>query len=150
MKYVDFYKQYPKYKGYIDNPVVYRLFIFLSNPINIKKMVVANDVYKKPPLYGVLTEVENNFHDPDIFSFCNDGPRQLTGSLVYYVLSYFGYKPIKPRRITKLKYFTSASIYEYTQENARYVLSERTEIIDKNTDEVISSEVEIYNSTLNN
>ena len=116
MSYDRVYMWYPRYQKYYDNNIVKKLYKFMSEPENIEKMLIANDVYGRPALAGIISEVEAHFHDPVNFNLNENILKQFVGSMVREIINDFGYDIDRQKSISNTKYIKSATYYKKSGE----------------------------------
>ncbi|NEZ46184.1 hypothetical protein FDF74_03035 [Clostridium niameyense] len=118
-KFDDFINKYPKYKKYAHNKYSINVFEFLSDPVNINKMLLANSK-NKPALSGCISELESKFNISPDFDFNNPTVKQAIGSMVKIILTPFGYTPKAQKKMPKgsSKYFKSSTNYRFDSEKA--------------------------------
>lgn len=106
---------------------------FLSNPVNVQKMINASEAHY-PALSAVVAELEEKFAYSEGFPLHHDAPdknaknRRNVGWMVRFVMREFGYTPIEKSDRTRIgsnsgsKYFGNASLYKKENVNANYVI----------------------------
>lgn len=132
MDYNDFFEQegYQKYRKYEDNPLMKKVFEFFIMPKNISEMIRACN-NNRPALEGVVKELEIKFPPTQGFDFENDKfLKQAVGSMVKYIIGFFGYEVNIQKNISNPGYFKSATHYKYNESKAEKTLAEKIVIKD--------------------
>lgn len=109
ISYNDFLLENPRYRGYSDNQDVKELFDFIETPTSVVKMIIAL-TNERPALAGIVHEVEELYGEK-LNLDTNKAMRQLIGIFVRYVMSFYGYEPAEQKRLSRTRYFVTASHY---------------------------------------
>ncbi|MFP7300526.1 hypothetical protein [Neobacillus niacini] len=107
----------------INNSDAAAVFSYLSEPENIKNMIVFSDM-QLPVLTGIVKSLEETFQTSKDFSLVVDSNRQTVGKMISFIMDFFGYSPIRHisssekrlRNFSGARYFKSSAIYEKTHE----------------------------------
>jgi hypothetical protein len=128
-----FIEENPRCKKYSENKTARSLFIFMSEPENIDKMITANNK-GRPALEGILSEVENKFNKKNEFDIEKDVfVRHTIGIMVREVLKEFGFvvdrTEINRQKNINAKYIKSATHYKYNKNKAKKKIKKIVSII---------------------
>ena len=133
VSYSDFFKldENRKYKRYIDNQTVSRVFEFMCEPRSIDLMITASES-NRPALESIIIEIESKFPLSDEFNLEKDYTlRKALGSFVKYILFDYGYRVNKQKNISKGTYIKSATHYTYVKDGAIKKIVKEYRIEDK-------------------
>lgn len=98
-----------------DNPSFKDIFDILNADESLISAIDASEV-NKPALSANVNKIEDYVTDNpscDI-DLTDDATKQAIGTLQKIVLEPFGYTPVKSKRLTNSKFFSSAACYELT------------------------------------
>jgi hypothetical protein len=68
---------------------------------------------ERPALAGIVHEVEE-LYGQKLSLETDKAIRQLIGMFIRYVLSFYGYEPTEQKRLSRTRYFVTASYYKKT------------------------------------
>ena len=106
---------------------------FLSNPVNVQKMINASEAHY-PALSAVVAELEEKFAYSEGFPLHHDAPdknaknRRNVGWMVRFVMREFGYTPIEKSDRTRIgsnsgsKYFAGVRIASCDSGDIKWIL----------------------------
>ncbi len=133
-----FTEWYPRYREAFKDPVSQELYQYLASPHNIYAMSQACEA-GKPALSGVVKELEKKFSGR--FDFDNPMNRRMIGSMIKEIIHDFGYRRKGQRLVSNSNYFSTASYYEWVEEQAKKTVCGLFEIKDGETGFVKEQEV---------
>ena len=133
-----FTEWYPRYREAFKDPVYRELYDYLASPQNIYAMSQACEA-GKPALSGVVKDLERKFSGR--FDFDNPMNRRMIGSMIKEIIYDFGYRRKGQRLVSNSSYFSTASYYEWVEEQAKKTVCGLFEIKDGETGFVKEKEV---------
>lgn len=132
MDFKKFIESNPKYKKFGKNKAAGSLFNFMSEPVNIDKMIMAN-TNGRPALEGLLPEIEEKFNSDDFNIEKDNFTRQFIGVMVKDVIKDFGYivdrAELNRQKIIKSKFITSATHYKHVPDLAKKMIKKVISIV---------------------
>ena len=133
MDFREFIESDPKYKKFIENETAESLFNYMSEPVNIDKMIMAN-TNGRPALEGILPEIEEKFNSDDFNIEKDNFTRQFIGVMVREIIKDFGYivdrTEINRQKNIKSKFITSATHYKYVPDLAKKMIKKEISVVD--------------------
>lgn len=135
MSYSDFFDAYTSYKSFKADPAAIDLYLFLSRPSSVGKMVEAISD-NASALSGVVKGVETLFSTR--LDYSKPTPKQMTGAMIAHILKDYGFRPEGDGR-AKGDIFVRAAKYRRTDDCSRIVSSQYV-IINKVTGATIEQE----------
>lgn len=133
MNYKEFFEQdeFKKYVKYSSNAKMLEVYDFLTMPEKINEMIRACE-NGRPALEGIVKELEAKFLPTADFDIENDKfLKQAIGSLIKYIISFFGYEVNIQKNISNPGYFKSATHYKYNPLKAAKKIVATYEILER-------------------
>ncbi len=133
MDFREFIESDPKYKKFIENEAAELLFNYMSEPVNIDKMIMAN-TNGRPALEGILPKIEEKFNSDDFNIEKDNFTRQFIGVMVREIIKDFGYivdrKEKNRQKNIKSKFITTATHYKYVPDFAKKMIKKEISVVD--------------------
>lgn len=107
---VEVYSQ--RFKRMFNEALIRELFDFMQEASQVTLMIEASQL-QRPALEGVILQIEDKFPRSKGYDLStNMRHRQITGSMVRFIMGQYGYLPGKPKAMKKGKYISSAIVYK--------------------------------------
>ena len=128
--YQDFINHNPRYQQLANDTEFHNIFDFLSEKMNIVKMIEACK-WNKPALSACVEDLEVKFPDLLKNPYNDYFIKQSIGAMIKVVLAPFGYVPLVPKRLSNVKsnFFTSAHTYQLDESLKKLELVQSWKIV---------------------
>jgi len=101
-----------RFKSLFNNRVISELFDFISGDKQVDVMIVSTQ-NKRPALEGIIEDIEANFPVQALYNIETfHQHRQITGSLVRFIMGHYGYLTDKSKPLRKGLYIKTAITYK--------------------------------------
>ena len=134
MTYDDFSRQYPRYAKFNIQQSAKELFVFLSQPEIIDRMITVNDHTELSALNGITNELSQRFSVTKDFNLKEDlNSRQMIGAMIKFILEPFGYIALPENRVSvkNSDIFHLSMRYTFIPERQKQKLAKQYRIVDK-------------------
>lgn len=104
MNYDGLFEKMPRYKNFLNNKPLRKLYGILSQPENVKKMIEANDIAKKPAICGMVRFIEKfcgRHSEEGLLLEDKEGLylRRFIGAMITDIMAANGYRPAGRQKI---------------------------------------------------
>ncbi|MCK9858194.1 hypothetical protein [Paenibacillus sp. ATY16] len=115
-EYLDFFAQNPKYNGYLNSRSFEELYYWLGEAWQIYDMITICKS-KRPAIEAVAKQIELKFGNRTDINVKEDFVKQMIGTAVKHVLSYYGYITTIQKTFLKgsAEWFKSGMHYEFDE-----------------------------------
>ena len=121
MNFQEFIQTYPRFRKFNVDLCGQELFLFLSQPEIVDRMIIINDYGKLAALDGIVNEFEKLFADKIKLKSQLDA-RQMVGAMIKFVLGQYGYIPDERTSIKNSSIFKLAMRYKFVPQEQKMVL----------------------------
>lgn len=111
MNFKEFVEKSRVSKDLLSNPDAKEVFAFLSSPKTVANLIIFSDM-ELPALSGTAFKLEKRFDKAKNFPLTNNYNRTITGRMVKYILSHYGYTPAEHQNDKRLRKFCNASLFK--------------------------------------
>ncbi len=144
------FEWWPIYKKHETVEGLKALYVLMSRPENIEKMIYANDVMNKPPIIGLKEVIEDGEGKEllESLDLKNDkNLRRMLGSMVGEIIYDYGYRPYKQKNISSggSSFFKSATHYQFNEDAAIKKLQKEVVIENRHA---VKDENNVFNSEM--
>lgn len=116
--YFDMYKieRYSqRFKGLFDNIQIEKVFNYLQSSHQVDQMINAS-IDHRPAMEGIILGLEEEFPLSSSYDLAsNMRHRQITGSMIRFILGHYMYFPSKTKVMACGSYVRSAIVYKYSE-----------------------------------
>ncbi len=107
-----------RFKSMIDNRTLERIFDFLKEDGNIRKMIIST-ANERPAMEVVIEGIEKSFPMSAEFDLeCNYRHRQILGSMIRFIMGHNGFRPGKAKSLRTGRFVKTAIVYHPSDELA--------------------------------
>lgn len=100
-----------RFKSLFSDAVIKQVFEFLATEEAVNEMIKATKS-NRPALEGVIESIENRFLLEKFDIDKNYKYRQITGSMIRYIMGHYGYMKNKSKPLKKGNYIKTAIVYK--------------------------------------
>lgn len=122
-----FIKLYPRFQKYNIDLCAQELFLFLSQPEIVDRMIIVNDHAYLAALDGIVDELETRFAKRIDLKDQLDS-RQMVGAMIKFILGQYGYVPDERVSIKNSKIFKLAMRYKFDAQEQKLELKKDIQI----------------------